>query len=136
VGFGFDTAAFSLLCFGSSQKGRRLPARPRREWDSYKPERIVIIMYELEEKKANVNSEASVRYDLFWCGVNRNNFLFHILLFTSLHVSASKGHPKMKYTQSILEAITPATVPFLGYTVNIYIYIYIYNKKVKVKLSL
>jgi hypothetical protein len=45
-------------------------------------------------------------------------FLFHILLFTSLHVSASTGHPQAKYTQPLLKAITPATDQFLGYTVH------------------
>jgi hypothetical protein len=54
----------------------------------------------------------------FGCAVNRNNFLFHILLFTSLHVSAYAGHPHVKYTQSFLEATTTATDPFLGYTVH------------------
>jgi hypothetical protein len=30
------------------------------------------------------------------CAINHNNFLFHILLFTSLHVSTSTGHPQVK----------------------------------------
>jgi hypothetical protein len=56
-------------------------------------------------------------------------FLFHILLFTSLHVSASTGHPQVKYTQSFLEAITPATDPFLGNTVHYFklFYVLYYN---------
>jgi hypothetical protein len=35
---------------------------------------------------------ASVTMTCFGCAVNRNSFLFHFLLFTSLHVSASTGH--------------------------------------------
>jgi hypothetical protein len=49
--------------------------------------------------------------------VNRKSFYFLILLFTSLHVSDPTGHPHVKDTQSFLEAITPTTDPFLGYTV-------------------
>jgi hypothetical protein len=45
-------------------------------------------------------------------------FLFLILLFTSLHVSASTGHPQVKIYTVVLKAITPATDPFLGYTVH------------------
>jgi hypothetical protein len=37
-------------------------------------------------------------YDLFWGAVNRSNLYFLILLFTSQHVSASTGHPQVKYT--------------------------------------
>jgi hypothetical protein len=33
----------------------------------------------------------------FGGAVNRNSFYFLILLFTSLHVSASTGHPPVKY---------------------------------------
>jgi hypothetical protein len=36
-----------------------------------------------------------------------DNFYFLTLLFTSLHVSASTGHPQVKYTQLFLEAIMP-----------------------------
>jgi hypothetical protein len=42
----------------------------------------------------------------FGGAVNRNNFYFLILLFTSLHVSASIGHPQVKYTFTCLKAIT------------------------------
>jgi hypothetical protein len=35
-------------------------------------------------------------YDLFGGAINRNNFYFLILLFTSIHVSASTGHPQVK----------------------------------------
>jgi hypothetical protein len=66
------------------------------------------------------------RYDLFGGAVNRNNFYFLILLFTSLHVSASTGHPQVKYTWSFLKTITPTTDPFLGYTVSLSLSIYIY----------
>jgi hypothetical protein len=61
-----------------------------------------------------------VRYfDLFRGTVNRNKvYLFPFLLFTSLHVSASTGHPQVKYTQSFLKAITPTTDPFSGYKVK------------------
>jgi hypothetical protein len=62
-------------------------------------------------------------------------FYFLILLFTSLHVSASTGHPQVKYIQSFLKAITPATDPFLSYTVYYFILCYvIYNLKFDVKL--
>jgi hypothetical protein len=47
----------------------------------------------------------------FGGAVNRNNFYFLILLFTSLHVSASTGHLQVKYTQSFLKAITLTTDP-------------------------
>jgi hypothetical protein len=47
--------------------------------------------------------------------VNNNNFLFHILLFTSLRVSAPTGHPQVQYTQSFLEAITTTADPFRLY---------------------
>jgi hypothetical protein len=40
-------------------------------------------------------------YDLFRGAVNRSNFYFLTLLFTSLHVSACTGHPQVKYTQRI-----------------------------------
>jgi hypothetical protein len=40
----------------------------------------------------------------FWCAVSHNNFYFLILLFTSLHASASTGHPQVKYTQPFLKA--------------------------------
>jgi hypothetical protein len=53
----------------------------------------------------------------FGGAVHRNNFYFHILLFTSLHVSVSIGHPQVKFTQLCLEAITPTADPFLGYAV-------------------
>jgi hypothetical protein len=62
----------------------------------------------------------------FGCAVNRDNFYFLILLFTSLHVSASIGHLQVKCTQSFLKTITPTTDLFLGYTVYIYIHIHIY----------
>jgi hypothetical protein len=41
-------------------------------------------------------------------------FYFLILLFTSLHVSASTGHPQVKYIYTVvfLKAIMPATDPF------------------------
>jgi hypothetical protein len=39
---------------------------------------------------------------------NATILYFHILLFTSLHVSASTGHPQVKYTRPFLKAITPA----------------------------
>jgi hypothetical protein len=64
-------------------------------------------------------------YDLFWGAVNSNNFYFLILLFTSLHVSTSTGHPQVKYTQSFLKAITPTTDPFLGYAVHYLIICYV-----------
>jgi hypothetical protein len=35
---------------------------------------------------------------VFECAVNSNNVLVHILLFTSLNVSAFTGHPQVKYT--------------------------------------
>jgi hypothetical protein len=54
----------------------------------------------------------------FGCAVNRNKFLFHILLFTLLHISASTGHPQVKNKQSFLKAITPTTDPCLGHTVH------------------
>jgi hypothetical protein len=60
---------------------------------------------------------ASVTTTSFGGAVNRNNLLFHIPLFTSLHVTASTGHPQVEYTQSFLKAITPTTDPILGYTV-------------------
>jgi hypothetical protein len=41
----------------------------------------------------------------FGGAVNCNSFLFYILLFKSLHVSASTGDPQVKYTQSFLKAI-------------------------------
>jgi hypothetical protein len=44
-------------------------------------------------------------------------FISLFFFFTSLHVSASTGHLQVKYTQSFLEAITPTTDLFLGYTV-------------------
>jgi hypothetical protein len=47
----------------------------------------------------------------FWGAVNRNNFLCRILLFTSLNVSASRGHPQVKFTQPFLVAITRLTEP-------------------------
>jgi hypothetical protein len=50
-------------------------------------------------------------YDLFWGAFNHNNFYFLILLLTSLHVSASTGHPQVKYTV-VLKAITHTTDPF------------------------
>jgi hypothetical protein len=40
----------------------------------------------------------------FGGAVNCNNF-FHILFFTSLHVSASTGHPQVKYVQSFLKLL-------------------------------
>jgi hypothetical protein len=48
----------------------------------------------------------SIIMTCFGGAVNRNNFYFLLLLFTSLHVLASTGHPQVKYTQSFLEAIT------------------------------
>jgi hypothetical protein len=69
----------------------------------------------------------------FWCAVYRNNFLFHTL-FTSLHVSASTGHPQVKYTQSFLKAITPTTEPFLCYTVHYFKLCYIVQLKFDVKI--
>jgi hypothetical protein len=54
-------------CCVSSNKGRD-HVGPRRRWNSYKPERIIVLFYELEEeekkkirKKRNENSEASLR---------------------------------------------------------------------------
>jgi hypothetical protein len=57
--------------------------------------------------------------------------------FTSLHVSASTGHPKAKYTQSFLEAITPTTDQFLGYTAYYFILCYViyYNLKFEVGVA-
>jgi hypothetical protein len=49
---------------------------------------------------------------VFGGAVNRSNFYFLILLFTSLHVSASTGLPQVKYTLSFLKDITPITDPF------------------------
>jgi hypothetical protein len=39
----------------------------------------------------------SITITSFRGAVNRNNFYFLILLFTSLHVSASRGHPQVKH---------------------------------------
>jgi hypothetical protein len=44
-------------------------------------------------------------------------FIFLISFYTPLHVSALMGHPHLEYTQSLMEAITPITDPFLGYTI-------------------
>jgi hypothetical protein len=44
------------------------------------------------------SESVEVSMTCFGCAVNCNSFLFHILLFTSLHVSASTGHPQVKYT--------------------------------------
>jgi hypothetical protein len=73
----------------------------------------------------------------FGCAVNRNNFYFLILLFTSLHVPASTGHPQVKYTQPILKAITPTTDPFLGYRVHYFKLCYVvhYSLKFDVKIA-
>jgi hypothetical protein len=67
----------------------------------------------------------------FGGAVNRNNFYFLILLFTSLHVSASTSHFQVKYAQSFLKSITPTMDPFLGYTVHYFILCYViyYNLK-------
>jgi hypothetical protein len=56
--------------------------------------------------------------DVFWVCRQSQQFLFHIPLFTSLHVSASAGHTQVQYTQSFLKANTPGTDPFLGHTVH------------------
>jgi hypothetical protein len=58
-----------------------------------------------------------------------------ILLFTSLHVSASRGHLQVKYKQSFLKSITPTTDLFLGYTVYYFklCYVIYYNLKFDVK---
>jgi hypothetical protein len=60
----------------------------------------------------------------FGGAVNRNSFHFLILFLTSLHVSASTGHPQVKSTQSFLEAVTPTT-DILGYTVYYFILCYV-----------
>jgi hypothetical protein len=69
--------------------------------------------------------------------VNRNSSYFLILLSTSLHVSASTGHPQVKYTQSFLEAIKPTTDPFLGYAVYYFMLCYViyYNLKFEIKIA-
>jgi hypothetical protein len=72
-----------------------------------------------------MNFKGNRSYDLFGGAINRNNFYFLILLFTSLPVLASTGHPQVKYTQSVLEAITSITNLFLGYTVSLSLCIYI-----------
>jgi hypothetical protein len=61
----------------------------------------------------------------FGGAINRNNLYFLILLFTSLQVKASTGHPHVKYTQTFLEAIMPTTDPFLGSTVYYFILCYV-----------
>jgi hypothetical protein len=44
-------------------------------------------------------------------------FIFLFPFYTPLHVPALKGHLQVKYTQSLMEAITPTTDPFLCYTI-------------------
>jgi hypothetical protein len=70
----------------------------------------------------------------FGGAVNRNNFYFLILLFISLHVSASRGHPQVKFAQSFSAAITATTDPCLVCTVNFFILCYViyYNLKFEV----
>jgi hypothetical protein len=65
--------------------------------------------------------------DLFWGIVNRNDFYFLILLFTSPHVSASTGHPQVKYTQSFFKSyyayndrLCGLVVRVPGYTTEMY----------------
>jgi hypothetical protein len=72
-----------------------------------------------------------------WGSVNRNNFYLLILLFKSLHVSASTGHPQVRYTQSFLKAITPTRDPILGYIVYYFILCYViyHNLKFEVKIA-
>jgi hypothetical protein len=48
-------------------------------------------------------------------------FVFLFSFYTPLHVSALMGHFQVEYTQSLMEAITPTTDPFLGYTIYTYI---------------
>jgi hypothetical protein len=44
------------------------------------------------------SESVEVSMTCFVCALNPNNFLFHILLLTSLHISVSTGHPLVKYT--------------------------------------
>jgi hypothetical protein len=44
-------------------------------------------------------------------------FIFLFSFCTPLPVSALMGHLQVEYTQSLMEAITPTTDPFLGYTI-------------------
>jgi hypothetical protein len=59
----------------------------------------------------------------FLGAVNRNNFYFIILLFTSLHVSASTGHLQVKYTQSFFKSYYAYNGSVLGYTVHYFIFV-------------
>jgi hypothetical protein len=65
-----------------------------------------------------------IHYDLFAGAVNRNSFYFLILLFTSLHVSASTGHPQVKiYTvfrlYSLLFLIMLSNILYLKFKIKI-----------------
>jgi hypothetical protein len=69
-------------------------------------------------------------YDLFGGAVNCNNFYF-LILFTSLHVSASTGHPQVKiYTVVLFRsyyAYNGSVFRLYGYMcVCVCVYIYIY----------
>jgi hypothetical protein len=44
-------------------------------------------------------------------------FISLFSFYTQLHVSALMCHLQVQYTQSLIEAITPTTDPFLGYTI-------------------
>jgi hypothetical protein len=74
-------------------------------------------------------------YDCFGCAVNCNKFLFHILLFTSLHVSASTGHPQAKIYSYFLKAIMPTMNPFLDYTVHYFKLCYVIQLKFDIKFA-
>jgi hypothetical protein len=63
-----------------------------------------------------ISSTVGTDHDLFWLCRQSQFFISLFSFFTSLHVSASTGHPQVKYTQSsCLKAITPTTDPFLGH---------------------
>jgi hypothetical protein len=64
-------------------------------------------------------------YGLFRGTVNRNNFYFLILLFTSLHVSPSIDHPQVKiYTVVFLEAYSGSVFRLYSLSLSFYICIY------------
>jgi hypothetical protein len=48
-------------------------------------------------------------------------FISLFSFYTPLHVSNLMGHLQVEYTQSLMEAFTPATDLFLGYTIYTYI---------------
>jgi hypothetical protein len=54
----------------------------------------------------------SITVTCFGCSVNRNHFYFLVFLFTSLHVSASTGHPQVEHTQSFLKLLSLQRIRF------------------------